>query len=304
MAPDAMDWISRPAYDPRAFALASLLGHAGHDVSEATIWGLSACVGVSLEYDGTHTGRIEGLIGDLDALASGLRTYSPYRFDTIPTTDALADSGRALAVTLDAEACVALPGEGAVHVTRAGQSAPDTLDPEVFLERCGAKALVFGSIDEAFDTAQGQRAAIRYVCAEMVRDDVPHRGYAALDRLRSDVEAWSTLDASEASPIFRRLEHSVRGPHTGGALGRILIRDFVRDAGQAHPELTRHHVTVGFKRVIDTWTAFARFADAVAAHMSDADLPGDGPVHHVLSMVDAALQFEDGLWELLERRLG
>jgi len=304
MAPDAMDWISRPAHDPRAFALASLLGHAGHDVPEASIWGLSARLGFCLEHDGEHAGRITGLIGDLGQLASGLRTYSPYRFDTIPSSEALSDSRRALATTLDGDACVALPVAQDVLVARAHQGAPVTLTKDAFLERCGDDAQVFSGVDERFDTAQGQRAALRHVCAEMVRDDMPDRGYAALDKLRQDVEVWSKLGAPAAAPIFRRLEQSVRGPRTHGALGRVLMRDFVREVSASHPELARHHVTVGFKRVIDTWTAFARFADAVAGHMESDDLPGDGPVHHVLSMADAALQFEDGLWEMLARRLG
>ncbi len=145
--------------------------------------------------------------------------------------------------------------------------------------------------------------AIQHNAERMRTDDRETGGLAALRSFSDEVADWG--DDEAAARDYRFAYECIAGEGTDGAMFRNLYREFLSEATEHLPDLSRFQVSVSMSRNADTWSTLATYVKAMAQYLeADGDEPAENPRHHVESMAEAVYQFESTFWQRVEQFSG
>jgi hypothetical protein len=312
--------------------MADLLRWAGIEMSEAMVFGLGGGLGfqyctredssptrqiagraeniemavaerLELKLEEHRTDQLEeGWAGIRDTLDDGAPVMVRCEFAELPygSSEMTCGDHRLVVVGID-------ESNDRVRVADPGFEEARTIDGEAFRGAYGSTGregeqfawwrLLPGeprSLDEALQEALEDNA-------DRMRTDQPEtRGLFALRKFRDEVADWGGDE--EAARSYRCAYESIAGEGTDGAMFRNLYREFLSEATEYLPELSRSQMPVSMSRNADTWSTLATYLQAMARFLeTDGEEPAENPRHHLESMAEAAYQFESTFWQRIAR---
>ncbi len=320
-------------------AMADLLRHAGHDLSEAMVFGLGSGLGFYYikSKELTPSRQIFGRAFNLEenaAEALGLELRAHFEGDNEAAWQGVReaiDADRPALVQCDLselpywESNTPFNGHK-IAVVGYDEDAGDALVADTHfegLQRVSLDALERARASKAPPSMGNQNAwwllepgearpmdeAISHALAanadQMENDATGFGGLDALEDFAAEVGSWRELD--DASWAYRFAYQCIEKRGTGGGNFRFLYRDFLSEASEHVEQIRRDGLVISMTRTADAWSTLSRYLEAMSRWVEPVaeggadDRPDDDPSHHLNSMAEAVFQFESTYWDRAAR---